>query len=258
MRRRSFNQLLLVAGAAGGLPTFLSRALAASAVGNYSRGDSISPEAFVLDSEQRRHTLVSLLLGNQDTRVNLLFIFGGGDMGGGRPGGIWCGDSFNDMHILRTLAGRYRKGPVGIIPVACAPVYSTQFLDFPKRVFLDYPEESAEFQEAAKAFIDSTQAAVEAGIIPMQPWYDLRLRTMMSRAPEQMPSGNTGNTYSWQGSFRAADETQNYGVTNFWVLSPDGVVLTDPFRGNIYHPHSGPVQINYTLSDIESAILSNL
>jgi hypothetical protein len=259
MQRRSFNQAILAASAAIATPSVISSAMAAtSGIGPYRKGDRISTEVFVLDRMQNRHSLVSLLSGNAGTRVNLLFLFGGGDMGGNRPGGIWCSDSFNDMHILRTLTARYHDQPVEFIPVACAPVYSTKYLDFPERVFLDSPDDSAEYQEAAEAFIRSTQSAVEAGIIPIQPWYDLRLRTMMSRKPAQMPAEQTGKIYDWQGRFRAADETQTYGVPNFWVLDSEGVVLTDPFRGNIYNPHGSEMQINYTLLDIDSAIREQL
>jgi hypothetical protein len=259
MQRRSFNQAILAASAAIATPGVISSAMAAtSGVGPYRKGDSISADVFVLDQDQNRHPLLSILSANDDSQVNLLFLFGGGDMGGNRPGGIWCSDSFNDMHILRALTAKYRDQPVGFIPVACAPVYSTQYLDFPERVFLDFPDDSAEYQKAAEAFISSTQSAVEVGIIPMQPWYDLRLRTMMSRKPAQMPAEPAGEIYAWQGRFRAADETQNYGVPNFWVLDSAGVVLADSFRGNMYHPHGSEMQIKYTLADVDAAIKTAL
>lgn len=259
MKRRAFNRFLLAGGATSVLsPTLGYAQNALPATDSYQVGDIISPEVFVLDREQTRHSLISLLSGNPEAKVNLLFLFGGGDMGGGMPGGIWCQDSLYDMHIIRSLVTNYRGRPLGIIPVACAPVYSTQYLDFPERVFLDSPQDSTVYMLAAEAFISTTQAAVEAGVIPLQPWYDLRLRTMMSRKPAQMPARTSGAVYDWQGKFRAADETQNYGVPNFWLLSPGGVVLSDPFRGNIYLANGRPMQINYTLADIDAAIRAAL
>ncbi|MEH6583333.1 MAG: hypothetical protein V7754_15440 [Halioglobus sp.] len=254
MRRRSFNRALLMTSAAATLLPSVARSALANRAIHYQKGDTISPEVFVLDKNQRQHTLLSLMRDKPGVEVTLLFLFGGGDMGKGRPGGFWCQDSFNDMHILRTLAARYQDLPVGIIPVSCAPVYSTQYLGFEKRVFLDSPAGSAEYQAAASAFIRSTQAAVDSGIIPMEPWYDLRLRTVMSRAPKKMPAQAAGPVYPWQGGFRAENEIQNYGVPNFWLLDPAGKVLSDPFMGNVYHPHGGSVEINYTLSDIDTTI----
>ena len=59
---------------------------------------------------------------------------------------------------------------------------------------------------------------------------------------------------SWQGVFRAPEETQFYGVPSFWIINKNGEVLAAPLRGNIYHPHGEDVTINYTFSNIDRVL----
>jgi hypothetical protein len=75
-----------------------------------------------------RGSQVSLLslFAAQPGNVNVLFIFGGGDLGSKMPGHLWCQDSFEDTHILRTLHGKYQNKAVGFVAVASAPAYHSE------------------------------------------------------------------------------------------------------------------------------------
>ena len=66
------------------------------------------------------------------------------------------------------------------VAIASAPVYHSGALGAKNRVFLDAAESSEEFRAARAAFIASTQAAKDAGILPIQPHFDLRLHLMLN------------------------------------------------------------------------------
>jgi hypothetical protein len=264
MNRRHFTKTLLALGSGLATP---AAAFASSGQKNnenlpsdridYQQGDRISSEIFVSDKSQNRHHLLSILESNSPNKVNVLFIFGGGAMGHNSPGGIWCPDSFEDLHILRTLKDEYQDTEVGFVFVACAPVFHSKFLGFSDRLFLDQPDDSEEYKNAVRLFIETTQLALEKGIIPQQPYYDFRLRLMMDRTPGRSPTTDT--IHDWQGKFRDSDETQKYGVPNIWLLDNNGTILTPPFRGNMYHPVPGDnFQISYTVSDVDNAIRQQL
>ncbi|MEI7950601.1 MAG: hypothetical protein WCI66_10260 [Gammaproteobacteria bacterium] len=220
---------------------------------HYDQGSVISEAVFVTDKDGSRVSLRSLLT-QQPSQVNVVFIFGGGDLGTGLPGHLWCPDSFEDTHILRTLVGKYAGKPVKFIAVASAPVYHSQTLGQPAQVFLDAADDSTEFKTATAAFISSTLAAQQSGILPIAPYFDLRLRLMLNPASRLQPGAGFGERADWQGAFRAEAETQFYGVPGFWLISDSGTVLAKPFRGNVYHPHGAEVHINYTFSDVDAAI----
>jgi hypothetical protein len=224
---------------------------------SYGKGSLIAPQAVVADSKGSTVSLRSLL-ADSGSKVNVVFIFGGGDLGFGMPGHLWCPDSFEDTHILRTLVGKYADKGVGFIAVAAAPVYHSQVMRAPARVFLDEPDDSEDFLKASKAFIDSTQASRAAGILPVEPWYDLRFALMLNRSPDLLPGKGYGALQPWQGAFRDPAETQYYGVPGFWLVSDGGEVLAEPFRGNVYHPHGSEVSIRYTFNDVDAALQSLL
>ena len=257
MNRREFNRTalqgvaLLLAGVVDA-----AQADASSDKNNnfhYRKGSIISEQVVILDAQGLPHHLRDLLRV-PGKKLNILFVFGGGAMGSSRStGGIWCPDSFEDLHIYRTLLDNYGDR-VGFIAVACPPVFHSKSMGFVDRVFLDYPPEAVNFKAALAAFISSTLTAVETGIIPHQPYFDPRFRMLMSPQEQESLPVAYGSIPSWQGAFRAADETQSYGVPNFWMLGAQGEVLVEPFRGNVYHPHGGTLKINYSLSDIRSAI----
>jgi len=217
----------------------------------YTAGEPISPEAFVLNQELEQKTLVAICRERRDAVVNMLYIFGGGALEReDKLGGIWCADSFEDLHVVRFLNEKYKFSGLHIVPVA--PVYSRQYYGLDERVYLDAPDDSEKFKVAARKFIDSTQAAADAGIIPVQPYFDLRLRLLLNREQELMPGEGYGAIYPWQSRFRADDETQKYGVPTVWLLDAAGVVLEGPFHGNVYH--SDPYELGYTAVDLDQAL----
>lgn len=216
-------------------------------------GDSVDSGVFVTDQHGSQVHLQSLFQESV-SGVNVLFIFGGGDMGNEMPGHLWCQDSFEDTHILRTLYSKYQNQGVNFIAVAAAPVYYTEMLNHSAGVFFNQEPASPEFQEAENNFVSSTLASMESGILPLQPYFDLGYRLMFNRMEELLPASEYGEVFSWQGVFRAPDESQFYGVPSFWLVDNQGKVIHAPFRGNIYHPHGADVSIKYTFSDIDTAL----
>jgi len=222
----------------------------------YAQGDAVDPGVFVTDMNGSQVNLASLFNGSE-SGINVLFILGGGDMGSGLAGHLWCPDSFEDTHILRTLHGKYAGQGVNFIAVAAAPVYHTQMLGHKAGVFFTEAPESEEYLAAQQAFAQSTLASYESGILPVEPYLDTGFRLMFNRSPDLVPEKSYGEVFSWQGVFRDPGETQFYGVPSFWLLDSKGNILAEPFRGNIYHPHGADVAINYTFSDIDQ-VLSTL
>jgi hypothetical protein len=220
---------------------------------HFTEGSIIPREVLVSDQQGTDVSLRGLLEAQPGT-VNVVFIFGGGDMGSNMPGHLWCSDSFEDSHILRTLVAKYEDAPVGFVAIASAPVYHSGALGAKNRVFLDAPDDSEDFRQARGQFIASTQAAKDVGILPIQPHFDVRLRLMLNRGGRAQPGAGYGDRQSWFGAFRRSDETQFYGVPSYWLIADDGTVLTAPFRGNVYHPHGGEVRISYTLAEVEAAV----
>jgi hypothetical protein len=217
------------------------------------QGSTISRAVFVSDQRGDDISLLNLFEA-QPGKVNVVFIFGGGDMGANLPGRLWCADSFEDAHILRTLVGKYRSKAVGFVAIASAPVYHSRALGAKDRVFLDAEEDSVSFRAARTGFIASTLAAKDVGTLPIQPYFDLRLRLMLNPGGSLQPGPGYGAKQSWFGAFRAATERQYYGVPSFWLVADDGTVLAPPFRGNVYHPHGTEQHIAYTYADVDAAV----
>jgi hypothetical protein len=235
----------------------LSTAALAGPTEHFGAGSVIPSTVTVGDAEGKQVSLRHLF-AEQPGSVNILFLFGGGDMGSHMPGHLWCQDSFEDTHILRTLHGKYQQQNVGFVAVAAAPVYHSKYVGAKDRVFLDAASDSRDFKTARKAFVDSTLAAQKDGILPFAPHFDARFSLLLNPAETMQPGAGYGAIESWYGAFRAADETQFYGVPSFWLVDDNGKVLATPFRGNMYHPHGAAVRINYTFSDVDKALQSKL
>ena len=219
---------------------------------SYQVGDQISPEAFVLDSELNRHTILELCKQSK-ADVVVLTLYGGGAMENKqRVGGLWCPDSFEDLHILRFINFKYKSDEVSILPVACPPVYSSHLYGKEKGVFMNEPDESPKFKDAVEAFVDSTEAAVTKKFLPVKTYYDFRLRNLFNRRDDLKPGEGYGTAYDWQGRFRASADSQKYGTPTFWLLDKNGTVLAEPFYGNLYHEK--PFEIKYSVIDVDQAI----
>lgn len=219
---------------------------------SYAVGDSISRDAFVFDSDLTPHTIFDLCQTSGAALV-LLYLYGGGAMENfNKVGGLWCVDSFDDSHVMRFIDYKYLESEVAILPVACPPVYSSQYYGLEEGVFMNEQEESEAYQQAVEKFIDSTEQAVYNKFVPVPTYYDFRLRLLFNREAHLKPGEGYGPIHDWQGSFRAPDETQRYGTPTIWLLSANGTVVAEPFHGNIYH--SDPFELNYSAIDVDKAI----
>ncbi len=255
MNRRSFNFSTLGAISMATIPQVVNSD--DNDRQHYDMGSVLSSQIEIIDQQKQSHVLLDLVRTN-NKKLTVLFLFGGGAMGSERAnGGIWCPDSFEDLHILRSLVSVY-SDVVNFIPIACPPVFHTKQLGFAKRAFFDYSQQSEEYQTALDAFISSTQDAFKYGIIPLQPYYDPQFRLLMSDDVKNSLDTVYGEVASWQGAFRSPEELQSYGVPNFWLVGMQGEVLEKPFRGNVYHPHQRQIDINYSLQDMIKAINAEL
>ncbi|MFQ6115902.1 MAG: hypothetical protein ACE5NG_17720, partial [bacterium] len=160
--------------------------------------------------------------------------------------------SFEDLHIMRFVQSKYNETDVKVVPVACPPVYSSHYYGFEKRVFLDEPDGSKKFTENVTAFIEKTEDVVRTGLVPAETYYDLRLRLLFNQRKDLQPHKNYGVIFNWQGKFRGPGEHQKYGTPTLWLLNSQGMVLEEPFWGNIYHQE--PYSIRYTILDVDKAI----
>lgn len=232
---------------------FSGQALADPVNKHYQQGSQVDADVELIDVDGQSVGLLDLLTqGGKD--INVVYIFGGGAMGSEKSaGGIWCPDSFEDLHILRSLVSSYSE-QVNFIPIGVPAVYHTKPFGFAERALLDYSIDSVTYQDALSAYIDSTQMAFKNGIIPIQPYFDPRFRLLMSTHTQKSLLDSYGAIPAWQGAFRAEGETQRYGVPHFWIMDASGKVLTKPFRGNVYHPHGTAVNINYTLEDMVTVL----
>jgi hypothetical protein len=221
-------------------------------------------EHYQLDSRISEHVTVSDITGkslslqkiiaDSGAELSVVFIFGGGAMGhhpAEKNGGLWCPDSYEDMHIVRSLYNHY-KDKSAIIPVAVPPVFHSQLLGYEKEVFFT-DKATPEYQKAIKSFVDSTKASFRQGIIPVQPLYDNDFNLLISQQQGRL-SNKLNSVKQWHGAFRAENESQHYGMPNLWLVDSTGKIIAEPFRGNVYRPHDGGIRIKYTLNQVVAVI----
>lgn len=236
------------------LATFQS---SANSQQHYQLGSHISEQVTVSDKAGAEISLQKLI-ADSGAKLSVVFIFGGGGMGHERAeknGGLWCPDSYEDMHILRSLHNHY-KDKVAILPIAVPPVFHTESLGYKKGLFFT-DKTNPDYQKALMSFIDSTQTAFKQGTIPVQPFYDNDFNLLISQQHGKLRN-KVIPVKEWHGAFRAVNEKQYYGVPNLWLVDSTGKVIAEPFRGNIYRPHGGGISINYTLKEIVEVIEAKL
>lgn len=229
-------------------------AAAAQDEGRYTAGSQISASVTVQDKTGNSHRLAQRIL-DSGHELNIVYLFGGGGMGHAQTnatGGLWCPDSFEDMHILRSLVNHYHD-KLGFFAIAIPPVYHMRQLGFTERSLLDGQRGEDSHQAAREAFIDSTEQAFARGTIPVAPLYDLEFNFLISDKQARLRK-YADPPQPWHGAFRAKNENQQYGVPNLWLIDGQGKVLVEPFRGNVYRAHGGDITINYTLTDVIAAI----
>lgn len=224
---------------------------------HYQLGSHISEHVTVSDNAGAELSLQNII-ADSDAELSVVFVFGGGGMGhkhAEKNGGLWCPDSYEDLHILRSLHNHY-KGKVAVIPIAVPPVFHSRSLGYEEGLFFK-DRANPGYQKALMAFVDSTQASFKQGTIPVQPFYDNDFNFLISSKYSELRK-KILPVENWHGAFRAENETQHYGVPNLWLVDSTGRIIAEPFRGNIYRPHGGDITINYTLKEVVEAIEANL
>jgi hypothetical protein len=224
----------------------------------YQVGEQIDPELSVLDKDLAPRTLISLI--KPETKVVILVGMGGAVLRvpEGKPfrGPLWCEDSFDDLSLLRALVAQFRRAPVQFLAVAVPPVYSPLPYGYPKEVFLAKPDDSPEFLESTRLFIEQTQKQVRSGLIPIQEvFYDPKYR-LAGKLKSGEGGEFQGERYPWEGKLRWHRDPRNYGLPIIWLLGPNGEILQEPFFSNDYN--SDPPQIRYEFSDVKAAIERHL
>ena len=227
-------------------------------IDHYQQGSTINAGITIQDTSGEEHHLLDLIRLHEKS-MSVIYIFGGGALGAESiKRDIWCQDSYEDLHILRSLFDSY-SDDVAFIAIAEPPVFHTKQMGFQDRALLDFPQDSDTYQDAYEAFIESTQAAVDRGLIPIEPYLDMGFQLLMSDTQQSRLNENYGVVPDWQGVFRAPDEEQTYGVPAFWIVDEKGKVLEQPFRGNIYHPYGDDdMRLNYSLMDLVETIEKHL
>jgi hypothetical protein len=229
----------------------------ASSQDHYQRDSYISEQVTVSD-EIGTELSLQKLIADSGAELSVVFIFGGGALGHERAkksGGLWCPDSYEDMHILRSLHNYY-DDRVAIIPIAVPPVYHSELLGYKKGVFFT-GNATPEYQKALRSFVDSTQSSFQQGTIPVQPFYDNGFNLLISQQQSSLRD-KLIPAKIWHGAFRAENEQQHYGVPNLWLVDANGKVVADPFRGNVYRSHGDGITINYTLKKVIEVIDAKL
>jgi hypothetical protein len=252
MKRREF----LKAGAAAGILATGAdgRMLEAAESSCYLPGDTIDGDAFFLDAQMKPVRLLDAV--RPGSKVVVLTIFGGAYLTTtDKHGGIWCEDSLDEFGNIKAASSAFKDKGVQFVGVACPPVYSDRY-GWAKGVFLDEPENSARFKEAARQFIEKTEALKKERTIPLEDvYYDLRYRLLWNRS-EYSAKPAYGAVYSWQGKFKWRKDEQRYGTPCLWFMDPKGKILREPLYGNNYS--SVPPKIVFTYWEIESAIGESL
>jgi hypothetical protein len=224
----------------------------------YQVGDRIDPELFVLDKHLTPHTLLSLI--KPETRIVILVGIGGAAsrVPEGKPfrGPLWCEDSFDDLSLQRALVAQYRHGPVQFIGVAVPPVYNPLLYGYAENVFLGKSDDSPEFLENTRLFIEKTERQIRSRLIPTQDvYYDPKYR-LAGKLKSGEGGEFQGERYPWEGKLRWHRDPRNYGLPIVWLLGPQGEILQEPFFSNDYD--SDPPQVRYEFRDVKAAIDSHL
>jgi len=121
-------------------------------------------------------------------------------------------------------------------------VYNPAAYGYTKDAFLGFAENSAEFTENTKRFIEGTQEQVRRRLIPFdQIYYDPKYRL-----------AEKGQAPTWQGKLRWHLDPRKYGLPIIWLIGPKGEILQEPFFSNDYD--SDPPQIMYEFQDVKAAI----
>lgn len=225
-------------------------------------GDRIPADAYVYDSDRRKHRITDLI--DPHATVVVLEILAGAAVPGtiSDRGGLWCEDTYNDMPLANFVYRRYAERPaVQFIPVVVPPVYHGAY-GYDRAAFMATPEGDDRFERAFARFIAATEPLLRgpgrAGVIAYpRVYYDPKNRLLLNLTRTDLaPSAAYGRRYGWEGCFKWPGDSQTYGTPTMWLLGGDGTVLRRPFFGNVYE---GPPQhLRYTIRDVVKAIDARL
>jgi len=220
----------------------------------YVPGDVVDGDTFFLDAGLKPVKLLDAI--KRGSKSVVLTIIGGAYLAApDRHGGIWCEDTLYDFGNLKAVVNLGSGKGVQFICLACPPVYSDKY-GWAKGVFLDGPDDSRKYLEAAGQFVERTEALRKDGTIPVDTvYYDIRFRLLWN-AKEHTVGPSYGTVYPWQGKFKWHKDSQRYGTPCIWFLDERGKVLREPFYGNNYA--SVPPRILYTYWELESALQESL
>ena len=216
----------------------------------YQTGERIDSSVEVLDRDGQRVRLLETL--GEDDRLLVVCMFGGGDrLGKARRAGLWCEDSLNELPILRHAMARHGERGVRFVGIACPPIHDEERFGYPVGAHLSGASEE-ERRAAREALVESTESAIDSGVIPFDDVYydvDFQLLHNLSEHPRR------ADDPPWLGRFRDDGEHQLYGTPTTWVLGRDGEVMMPPFYGNNYEVDRA---LKYTARDVDLAIAAAL
>ncbi len=245
--------LLLGVAMVCGSTAFCQPRLIAPPVEGYGVGDLVDPGTLVLDKDLQPKTLKELI--KPETELVVLVLFGAdfkSSPGEDHRGPFWCEDSFDDLAVQRALFHAFKDRPVQFIPVAVPPVYNPSRYGWTDNVFLDQPDDSEAFLEAARGFVERTEGEIRSGLIPFpEVYYDPKFRLAQNKKERELGPG-FGKIYDWQGKLKWRQDGRKYGTPTIWLLGKDGRVLTEPLFGNDYD--SDPPEIHYEFNEAKEMI----
>lgn len=220
----------------------------------YRVGDQIAAEVFIHDASGEKKRLLDLV--KSETKVIYLLLFGGPSLNPAESaGGLWCGDSFNDMPTSTYMYRKYHNNAnVLFVAVACPPVYGETEYGFPGETFLAQPDTAQAWQQEFSRFVAAVYALQSNHVIPFdQVYYDPKLRLLFNHKKHAEGEKFSDAVLPWMGKFKPSKDSQSYSVPVIWLLSKEGKVLCEPFVGNRYG--TSTQRINYTVREVEAALL---
>jgi len=250
--QRVFQTVCLILTALGALLIAQPRLIVPEA-GSYLPGEKLDDGIFVYDSGGRRIALRELM--GSGNKAIVLSLMGGASekpVSTDHRGNLWCEDSFDDLAVQRALVSRFRDQPVKFIAVAIPAVLSV-----PEgqegNLYLEESEEGRDFLKIFGNFRQKTEAERISTVLPFDEiFYDPRGRLILGRDALGEIAPGYGEVHDWQGKLKWHLDPRTYGLPTIWILSGDGVVVSEPFWGNDYD--SVPPQVNYGFEELKAAV----
>ena len=84
-------------------------------------------------------------------------------------GDLWCEDSFDDLAVQRAMVAEFSSLPVQFLAVAFPPVFSTGRYGYLEEVFLNRAENSGEYLQAVRDFVEATGNQTTSSLLPFTP-----------------------------------------------------------------------------------------